>query len=272
MVFRIRTARSLNQRIAEPVKAKFPDDLTVIIVARNLVKLYYPFPESFMSAVPIGARFLIGNFESEDNTEEIYKKLKGIVKQEVRIVNLEWPKITVGGKAIGQATEALMHLAKTSYVLNLQACEVLTEDAVASIKMGSGPMEFNFIHFFGNCYSKLERGYKVAPRIFSGRSTMKAGDGCMIDDWKQDKFPNGGVIHRYSYCFENEAKAKAHHHYQLYTTVHGELPKDKLNEVEKCGMTRNYCEPHPNVVAHMTEWRNYNLSLALQYCLLSSTR
>ncbi len=259
---RIRTIRSLVDT-TQDIWAKFPEDLTVIIVARNLVKLFYPFPESFVSVVPLGARFLIGDFESEDNTQEIYRYLSTLIPNPVEILNLKWPKINLGGRAIGAATELLMKQVKTPYVFNLQACEVIVEEAGKNILKGTGPLDFQFRHFFGSCYHDLARGYKVAPRIFPNTRTMKSTDGWAYDGWKAGTNPVAGWIHRYSYCFENEAWAKADNHFALYDKIGGEPPDQKMAEVHQCSRNPNFFARHPEIVSHMVNGKNYDLQLGL---------
>ena len=101
--------------------SKIYDKLTIIITARNVVDLHYTFIESLWSAVPLGCRFLVGNFESEDQTVDYYQELSNYVP--MKIITRPWAG-TSGLTAIGLATQDLIKEVETEYVYNLQACEI----------------------------------------------------------------------------------------------------------------------------------------------------
>ena len=94
---------------------------------------------------------------------------------------------------------------------------------------------------------------------------MQKGDGWAVDGWVAGRFPHGGVIHRYGYCFNNEARAKAvHHYFGLYGQTGGEPPDTKLAEVQACRLESNFLGQHPGCVEHFLNWIDYDIEKGLK--------
>jgi hypothetical protein len=248
-------------------------DLTIIIVARNLISLYYPFIESLYSAIPLGCNFLVGDFSS-DNTAEIYRQLSHHLP--IHIIKLKWADHS-DGTSIGIATQDLAQQSPTRWVLNLQACEILCEDAVKGILgehpwMGGmnspGPTAFHFRHFWGNFNfdgSIHGRAYGEAPRLFDRNTQMNGRDGCYPNDYPGG-WPILGTIHRYSYCFQNQVRAKAYNHYALYKG-RTQSPDDRFRSIEFCIQNSNYSGSHPECVQHLIGQTDYSLQQSYKLLL-----
>lgn len=135
-------------------RSRLYDHLTILIVAHQLKKLFYPFVESFWSAIPLGCRFLVGDFDNDDGTIDIYNELSKYAP--IDIVKLPW-KGKNGLTTIGIASHDLLQYSQTDWIYNLQACEILCDDAVLSIynvydnhkTIQDGVMSFR--HFGGIC-------------------------------------------------------------------------------------------------------------------------
>jgi len=235
--------------------------LTIIVVAHNLMSLYYPFFESFVSALPLGCNFLIGDYGCTDNTMEAYKTLANYAK--VDVVPGRWRPET-GGTAIGIATQELISQCTTPFVMNLQACEILCEDCYPNILRGARPLAFVTRHFWGNFNFNGGQGYGYgeAPRIYSNQQKgLDHGDGCWppggnnFGIWPLE----GGTIHRYSYCFDNQVAVKAVNHHKLYLG-HAQTPEQRHNSIEWCKKNPNYFGTHPACVQHLIGQSNYDAS------------
>lgn len=239
--------------------------MTIIIVAHDLVRLCYTAIESWLSALPLGCDFLVGDFDSTDSTNAVYTTLSKYAP--MKIIHRKWRPET-GGTAIGIATQELLSLCKTPYVLNLQACEILCDDAINIClnephpwtKESIGPSAFWFKHFWGNFRFDGSKGYSYgqAPRIYPQNQTgLDHGDGC----WPPGGYPGWpmrGTIHRYSYCFDNQVAAKSINHYQLYLG-HAQTPDQRLASINFCKSNPNYDGPHPACVQHLVGQANYDI-------------
>ena len=233
--------------------------MTIIVVAHNLHSLFYPFVESFYSSLPLGCNYLIGNFDSTDHTMDLIKILCRYAPMEV--VHLRWRPET-GGTAIGLATQRLLSLCKTPLVLNLQANEVLCDDAITNTLQDPRPSSFRTRHFWGNLNfdgSIGGHGYGEAPRIYSqDQKGLDCGDGCWPPGGCHlSLWPIRGTLHRYSYCFDNQVAVKAQNHYKLYLG-HAQTPQERLDSINWCKRNPNYFGPHPQCVQHLLGQINYD--------------
>jgi hypothetical protein len=252
------------------MKFKFSElasQLTVIVIARNLSSLFYPFVESFWSAIPLGCRFLVGNFSSTDNTAEYFVELSRYAP--VDVVNLTWHD-TYGLTAIGVATQDLLNLAPTPFVYNLQACEVLCPDAVESIfSLYHGDVNspantlcqavMRFRHFFGS--TRFEgtingHAYGASDRLLPRNCDMTKFDG------SYSTTPGGpllGMVHRYSYSFRNQILAKTKNHEALF----GHEAAAQQRNLAWCRANPNYDGYHPPVAQHLLGLEDYDPAASL---------
>jgi len=241
-------------------QSKENKNLTIIIVAHNLVSLFYPFIESFVSAMPLGCNFLVGDYGCTDSTMEVFKTLSKYAP--ITFVKGRWQPET-GGTAIGLATQELLSQCSTPFVLNLQANEILCEDCYPNILIGARPLAFKFRHFWGNFNFDGGQGYGYgeAPRIYSREQKgLDHGDGCWVPPgnnfaiWPLE----GGTIHRYSYCFCNQVAAKSVNHFKLYLG-HAQTPEQRLNAINWCKQHPNFYGSHPECVKHFIGQENYDI-------------
>lgn len=246
------------------------NDLTIIVVAHNLIELHYPFIESFISAIPLGCRFLYGNCSSTDNSLEFIDRLKGYAH--VDIINLPW-QVEKGGQAIGEATQDLMDATVTPFVYNLQACEVLCEDVPQIVNNTElCAMWCHFHHFWGsfNFDGSVDcRAYREAPRLFNKKYVnLRESDGCWdTATWagpmEHSGWKRAGTICRYSYLWDNQAVAKAKNHYQLYGRD-VQTPEQRLHSINWCKNNTNYSGDHPQVISHLLDRINYDIDYSWQ--------
>lgn len=239
------------------------DKLTVIIVARNVTALHYTFIESLWSAIPLGCRFLVGDFQSDDQTSDYYHELAKHVP--MQIITRPWAG-TSGLTAIGLATQELINAAETEFVYNLQANEVLCEDTPRTIfdflespERNALIPQMHFRHFFGNCRFEATIGghaYNFAQRLMDKAADTSQGDGCQpIINPNRDNRVNLGTVHRYSYCFRNQVKEKVLNHAKYF----GSPIQSQYDNIEWCRHRPNYDGPHPACVQHMIHNENYDM-------------
>ena len=240
--------------------------LDIIIVAHNLESLFYPIVESVWSAIPIGCRFLIGNFSSTDRTIEILEFLSRYAP--ITVHELAWRPET-GGTAIGIATQELIEKSDKPCVLNLQACEILLDDVV--VKLDDKYLErpypgaMTFRHFWGGFDfdgSVGGRGYGSAFRVLNRYCNMQLGDGSGPGSPPGDG-EHYGTIHRYSYCWDNQIQAKTVNHYELY---HGDSQsvETRWESIRFCRKNPNYDGYHPLCVEHLRSIDNYDLEYSMK--------
>jgi hypothetical protein len=233
--------------------------LTIIVVAHDLVELAYPFVESFVSAVPLGCRYLVGVAGCRDDTVAFYERLGDFAP--IRIVEIPW-RVEAGGGAIGLATQSLINLSVTPWVYNLQASEVLSDNVGEGVAESLNnwtvlrPGWARFRHFFGGfSFDGGERGhaYPTAPRLFArDRVDLSGSDGYCSPDWGGPGLPYHpmGWVYRYSWTFENQVRAKSVSHYALYRGE-AQSPGARLASIRWCRENPNYFGGHPSSVRHL---------------------
>lgn len=243
------------------------NQLTITMVAHNLVSLHYPFLEAIYSTAPLRCRYIIGDCESTDDTTAVLSEVAKYVPLE--IVNLKW-RAETGGTAIGIATQELLQLSPTEHSYQLQACEVLCEDGVQAIQkwfaIKPTMILFQTRHFWGNFKfdgSTSGRAYGCAFRILNKLQTMNHADGYMPLHPPGD-VPHEGTIHRYAYCFDNQVKAKAQNHYELYKH-NVQTPHDRWQAIEWCKANPNYNGPHPTCVQHLINRTDYDIEYSWEW-------
>lgn len=255
--------------------SKLYDEMTIVMVCRNWASLYYPFIEAIWSTIPLGCRYLIGIFDTTDDTMDYLN----IINQHVPIEYYHgtWRYQNKLG-AIGVATHETWQQATTTARFNLQGNEVLLDDGPEKIfayfdEYWPSPVDQKvhggllFRHFWGDFYfegCKAGGAYNFARRIGNARDDYihGSGDGCYPNPPHTQ--PTGATIHRYSYCFDNQIEAKQHNHSKI---IDG---RDAEYHIAGCKSLRNrpnYDGDHPSYVEHLKDKRNYDINASLQVFL-----
>lgn len=250
---------------------KRTDDLTITIFARNLITLHYPFVESFISTLSLGCRYLVGSC-STDGTEQVFKDLAKYAP--IDIINFDWPldkEPGWGAVAIGICTQRTIEKSPTEYVLNVQACEIFCEDAIARtlddhpwVPPGAvGPREYRFRHFYGsmNHGGPGYGGYPHAPRLFKRDTKIDRTDG-----WVPNEYCGGfpvaeGWINRYGYCWINTIHAKMHNKVKLYW----QAAEPQIQGTLALRQQNIWDGGHPLCVQHLIDRENYDVNYSLDY-------
>lgn len=238
------------------------NQLTIVVVAHNLVKLCYPFVESFWSAIPLGCRFLIGDFDNTDNTMNIYSQLSKYAP--IDVVKLPW-RSGHGLTTIGIATHDLIQHSNTPMIYNLQACEILCDDAISSIfnlnkncgSLQDGVMSFR--HFWGHLHFDGAiggHGYGQAKRLMPKTSILNHSDGCNPVDCGGHML---GYVNRYAYCFDNQAAMKIANHAAEF----GNDKKQQTSSIQWCKTQFNHISGHPQCVTHLIDRNEYDINISL---------
>lgn len=246
------------------------DKLTISIFGRNLVDLHYPFIESFVSTLPLGCRYVVG--VCDEQTRHYYRELSAYAPME--IMKFDWPldkEPGWGAVAIGICTQRVLERSPTEHVLNIQACEVLTQGALDTILAEPvGPRELRFNHFYGSMHhgGPGYGGYPHAPRILRRTTKIDRTDGWVPNDY------NGGWpiinawVNRYGHCFVNNIRKKMHNKVALYFgDAEPYLVKTAgLLEMRKARVWHGAGAPdHPPCVHHLLEMENYEAELSLGF-------
>lgn len=244
-------------------------DLTIVVVGHNLLSLHYPFVESFMSAIPLGCRFLYGDFSSTDKTLGAIHRLHKYAP--IEIIQLPWQAYK-GGQAIGEATQDLIDRSPTPFVWNLQACEILDIDVAQTIqnKEKLTAMWCDFHHIWGTFkFDGREEGraYGAAPRMFhKDYAELRCTDGCFPPHWPGPIIEGGweraGTVFRYSYLWDNQVREKALSHYKLYGSD-VQTPAVRTESINWCKSNENYFGPHPEFVQHLIGRSNYDFEFSM---------
>lgn len=255
--------------------SKLYDELTIVMVCRNWESLHYPFIEAIWASMPLGCRYLIGVFDTTDKTMDYLNILKNHVP--IEIYNGEWRYQNKLG-AIGVATHETWQQAQTIARFNLQGNEILTDESPAKIfeffeENFPSPMPpkvhggISFLHFWGDFNfegTKAGGAYNFVRRIGNIRDDYihGSGDGCYPNP--SDTIPTGAMIHRYSYCFDNQLDAKFKNHGKLFDF--GGI-QERIDGCKKLRTTPNYEGDHPSYVQHLKDKRNYNIDESLRVFL-----
>lgn len=261
-------------------KSHLYDEMTIVMVCRNWTSLYYPFIEAIWSTIPLGCRYLIGVFDTTDNTLDYLRKIQEYIPIEIWHGNWRYQN-KLG--AIGVATHEVWQQATTTARFNLQANEVLTDDSPAKIfehftKHFPSPVAphvhggINFLHFWGDFHFEGARagGAYTGPirRIGNAEDNYihGSGDGCYPRP--VETVATGATIHRYSYCFDNQIEAKQRNHSAIFEH------KDVEANIAGCKNLRNmpnYQGPHPSYVQHLQGCLNYDIDKSLDIFLKAIT-
>lgn len=244
------------------------NDLTITIFGRNLVDLHYPFIESLISTIPLGCRYLVGTCGT-DKTKQFYKELSNHVPMD--FVDFDWPldkEPGWGAVAIGICTQRTIEKAKTEYVLNIQACEIMTQsaiDAVLNLDQIS-PLEFRFNHFYGSMHhgGPGYGGYPHAPRLFHRDSKFDRTDAWVPNNYKGDSPICDGWINRYGHCFINGIRKKMHNKVALYFSD-AEPYQVKIDGLLEMRKVKTWNGEHPSCVHHLLEMDDYEAEMSLGF-------
>jgi len=253
------------------MKSTLYDTLSIQMVGRNLITLHYPFIEAILSTIPLGCRYVIGDFGKDDLTPVINILDKYIP---IEVVKIQWlcdvdlPRsLGYGAVALGKAIQDLSQHSPTYYVLNQQACEVYCDDAIESIYalQSMVPMDFKFRHFYGsmNHGGYGYGGYQTATRLINKDTKFDQWDGCWPNGYGGG-LPIGGHINRYGYCHHNTITQKLRNHAALY--FDGD-PEPKIRGTLALGKTQTWFEGHHECVQHLLNINNYDVNYSLEHAV-----
>ena len=115
-------------------------DLTVVMAVGNPIDTFQPFVEAFVSALPLGCNFLIGDFGSHDGTIDVIKTLSLYAKVDI----LKCKSLNVDNHILELvAISELVKKCDTKYALMLQTNDLLCEDCYDTILNNDGRSIFN---------------------------------------------------------------------------------------------------------------------------------
>ncbi len=101
-------------------------------IAKNLVRLDYPFIEAIRSALPLCDEFVAVIGDSDDGTFEAVQQLND---PKIRIVRTTWSeKVTPRKCILAQQTNIGLHLCRGDWVIYLQGNEVLHESSLPALR------------------------------------------------------------------------------------------------------------------------------------------
>ena len=247
------------------------DKLTICVFSRNLFSLHYPIVESIASTIKLGCNYLIGD-ASSDNTISIFNELSKYIP--LTITKLQWRLDTEPGykaAAIGIGTQDTIAQCQTAFAYNLQASEILDEDAITGIltQQELQPSQFKFRHFYGSMHrgGYAYHGYGEAPRLFRAGTKFDTTDACYPNNYDGGYNFIHGHINRYGYCWHNTIVGKCFNKLQLYD--------NEKTSIEAC---QNFFESgkepqyqiyprnaHPPCVQHLIDLDNYDIDFSLNW-------
>jgi len=159
--------------------------ISVVCIAKNIIKQGYCFWESLCSCLPIANEIIISEGFSSDDTLQYLLKFKKYYgkKVKINIFQEEWPEKSYVGEAITTISNNAIKKANGDYVYYLQSDEIIHESNVLFIKQidkdGSyNSVDFPFYHFIRS-WEPSSFGYKSAIRMVKNIPTIKL----MGDAW-----------------------------------------------------------------------------------------
>jgi hypothetical protein len=108
--------------------------LSGTLVVRNVVSQGYPFVEAVEAVLPICDEFLISDGWSTDRTWECLQALAAAYPGRITLYRDEWVGATRGAEVVARMTNRLLDRCRGVYGLNVQANEVLHEDALDELR------------------------------------------------------------------------------------------------------------------------------------------
>jgi hypothetical protein len=111
-----------------------PPFLSGTLVVRDVVSQGYPFVEAIEAVLPVCDEFLISDGWSTDRTWECLEALAAAYPGKITLYRDEWVDATRGGEVIARMTNRLLDRCAGVYGLNVQANEVLHEDALDELR------------------------------------------------------------------------------------------------------------------------------------------
>jgi hypothetical protein len=104
------------------------------LVVRNVVSQGYPFIEAVEAVLPICDEFLVSDGYSTDRTWECLEALAGAYPDRITLYRDDWVGATHGAEVVARMTNLLLDRCRGVYCLNVQANEVLHEQALEELR------------------------------------------------------------------------------------------------------------------------------------------
>ena len=207
--------------------------ISVVIVAKNIVKQGYCWYESLMSCLPFVDELVISEGYSKDQTLCYLEKfLEPLCSQKkIVMVQYKWPEKSYHGEAIAVVSEEAIKRPKCDWVYYLQADEIIPPETAEYIKNfadndgfssdksgGYNSLALSFSHFIRS-WEPSKEGYKNAIRMVRNGCGHLKGDAWTFtgDDIvpTYDSFCPKDIFH-FAWVFPKQNDIKDIEHAKLY--------------------------------------------------------
>jgi len=180
---------------------------------RNGQMLGYPFVESIKSVLPIVDEFIVNIGPSEDNTEDLIKKIDN---KKIKIIKSSWAeKMNDKGFVYGHQKMIAQFNCSGDWLFYVEGDEVYHEKDIKKIKSvfnkykndkNVEALAFNYFHFYGNKNSYLNSPgwYRTEVRAIKSNIRTYAPDGLfwvVLDKNKKGRYPKAKLIDAYCYHY-----------------------------------------------------------------------
>jgi len=203
--------------------------ISVVFIAKNVIKQGYCFWESLSSCLPIANEIIIGEGFSTDDTLQYLIKFKKYYKNKVKI-NLfqeKWPDKSYLGEAIKIVSQNAIKKAQCEYVYYLQADEVIHEQNIPFIKKIASEKKYNSVvfpfHHFTRAWEPSKEGYRSAIRMIRNIATIQLmGDAWSFEGDTEPSFGPDNVpkpVYHFNWCFSSHNDIKDIEHARLYVNI-----------------------------------------------------
>lgn len=244
-------------------------------IARNIVRLDYPFVESIRSILPIVDEFVVNLGKSDDGTVE---RIRSIGDPKIRWIETDWAESeSLGAELLSIQTNVGLKHCTGDLVFYLQGDEVIHEDDLPVIRKkmaeafgnpGILGLAFRYLHFCGDYWTVDPWGYHREVRIIrndgSVRSVGDARTFARVSDgrWfnrkmlgKEIRLTGARVFH-YGHVMGREKRAKKYQEteniWQGRLQSRDEKPwwQSRMEEIDlRHAIGRSYRGSHPGVMA-----------------------
>ena len=166
-----------------------------VTIARNLVKMDYPFVEAIRSALPICDEFIAVVGDSDDGTLEAVRRIND---PKIRILQTTWSdKVTPRKCILAQQTNLGLHLCRGDWAIYLQGNEILHESSLPALREQMETHKDNpavealllerltFWGDYGHVVRTYPERFKYSPRIlrpYIGMYSIRDAMSCAVFD------------------------------------------------------------------------------------------
>lgn len=154
--------------------------ISVVTIAKNIIKQGYCFWESLQSSLPFAAEIIISEGYSDDKTMEYLKEFKKKYdKVSMLIFQDKWEEQSFHGEVITKVSERAIKKANGDWIYYLQADEIIPLETAQYIKNISKSDKYNsvafpFVHFIRAWEPSRNPAYKNAIRMIrKGKGYLK---------------------------------------------------------------------------------------------------